>query len=37
MFDKVNSAIKVNPALGGSTRYLHITWLLYLIFVSSIL
>ena len=25
-FDQVNSAIKVNPALCGSTRYLRITW-----------
>ena len=26
MFDQVNSAIKVNLALCGSTQYLHITW-----------
>ena len=34
-FDQVNSAIQVNPALYGSTRYLHITWFYIFIFVIS--
>ena len=36
-FDQVNSTIKVNTALCGSTRYLHITWFYIFIFVSSVL
>ena len=36
-FDQVNSAIKVNHVLCGSTRYLCITWFYIFIFVNSVL
>ena len=34
-FDQVNSAIKVNLVLCGSTRYLHFTWFYIFVIVGS--